>query len=140
MAPRAYPYFRTANPVPLKKASLLHTLASLKKASLLFHALAGASCDTRPHEATFVNRFLSQLLEHCPGNTPQVSNWSHTCTLSVQAFPQNPLMSIYSVRMGSLVRDAQTICLSSVCFSLTEIRTRSHLLGPTGTTLAPFKD
>ena len=31
-----------------------------------------------PHEAIHANRFISQVLDYCPGNTPNVSNtaWS----------------------------------------------------------------
>ena len=28
------------------------------------------------------NRFMSQLLDYCPGNTPKVSNWSRSSPLS----------------------------------------------------------
>ena len=33
-------------------------------------------------ESTQANRFISQLLDYCPGNTPKVSNWSRNNPLS----------------------------------------------------------
>ncbi|KAJ1464002.1 hypothetical protein T484DRAFT_1650275, partial [Baffinella frigidus] len=33
---------------------------------------------TTPHEAIHANRFISQLLDYCPGNTPKVSNSSRS--------------------------------------------------------------
>ena len=35
-----------------------------------------------PHEVMKANRFISQLLDYCPGNTPKVSNWSRNSPLS----------------------------------------------------------
>jgi hypothetical protein len=35
-----------------------------------------------PHEVMKANRFVGQLLDYCPGNTPKVSTWSRTYLLS----------------------------------------------------------
>ena len=34
------------------------------------------------HEVMESTRFISQLLDYCPGNTPKVSNWSRNSPLS----------------------------------------------------------
>jgi len=61
-------------------------------------------------EAIHANRFISQLLEHCPGNTPKVDNWSRynprsgllTNTFGVFASIIQQL-TCESVRMDTLV-------------------------------------
>jgi len=42
---------------------------------------ASEPAQTLPHETTHDNRFISQLLDHYPENTPKVSNWSRNCLL-----------------------------------------------------------
>ena len=39
---------------------------------------------TLPHESIHAQRFKSQLLDHFPGNTPKVSNFSRNSQLSGQ--------------------------------------------------------
>ena len=42
----------------------------------------GGSAVPEPLEANHAKRFISQSLDHCPGNTPEVSNWSRHNPLS----------------------------------------------------------
>ena len=39
-------------------------------------------CSLFPHESTHANRFTSQLLDYCPGNTSKASIWSRHSALS----------------------------------------------------------
>ena len=58
-----------------------------------------------PHETTHNNRFISQLLDCCPGNTPKVSNWSRNCLLE----------RVMANTFGVFISIIQSLTCESVC-------------------------